>query len=144
MHGNFGSQTAQILTFIGAACFNAGRFSDCIKVYEEAGMVYQKIENMSATQNRKMLNPPSAMALSKVYLHLINLYFLVGKEQEAINVISIVSERVEGIEDNSSFVVMNEVGNILRKYERLDMAREAYKKAMGLMKRLSGSRYLES
>ncbi len=61
--------------------------------------------------------------LNKIYLHLVNLYCLVGKEQEAENIIAFLAQRCNDIH---GFKIFNELANILRKYRHYEPAVSYY------------------
>jgi len=99
---------------MGLSKFKANSFTDAIKLYEHAGMVLTRAEKDGTNVN-------------KVYLQLLNLYLLVNKMQEALNVLGLIEGRAEK-QDN--FKLLNEAANILRKYDAVDQALAVYKKAL--------------
>ena len=82
--------------------------------------------------------------LDQLYLELINLYLMVDKPTECQSVMQNLEDRLEtmAVYDDYAFGIMNEIANMLRKHENLDLATSYYKKALLCIKRRYKSEYL--
>lgn len=83
--------------------------------------------------------------LDKMYLQLADLYLTIEKPVECESVIQILEQRLELVssEDDYAYGIMNELANILRKHQNLDLSAQFYKKALLCIKRRYKTDYLK-
>lgn len=78
-------------------------------------------------------------------MQLTDLYLTIDKLDECQSIVQILEERLEQAahQEDYAFGILNEVANVLRKHENLELATQFYKKALLCIKRHYKSEYLD-
>ena len=82
--------------------------------------------------------------LDQLYHQLVDLYLTIEQPVQCEQIIQTLEDRLEksSNEDDYAFSIMNELANLLRKHDNLELASQFYKKALLCIKRRYKTDYL--
>ena len=122
---------------MAASKIKLGKVQDAVNDYEYGCMILTKLENSPKQKDKQKIGGK----IEKTYMQLIDLYLQLNKQRHFQQVLTTLEQRLAG---EYSYRMMNELANLLRKYQSYDLSQVYYKKALLCMKRKHKNLYLEN
>lgn len=109
---------------------------------EHACMILSKLESKKSGKNED--ETKVTLKLDKSYLQLVELYLDLDQVQQSKNIINTIESRLESVCKSQAYAyrIMNDLANVLKKYNNHELSICYYKKALLCMKKRYKNKYI--